>query len=80
MTVDSVIEKIDVLLDDNSVPKNIKRSAEEARTLLLNKTESDMNVKKNEVFSILEEVADDSNVPIPAMTKLWAVLSELESL
>ncbi len=80
MTMDSVIEKIDMLLDDNSVPKNIKRGAEEAKTLLLNKAESDMNVKKNEVFSILEEVADDSNVPIPAMTKLWAVLSELESL
>ena len=80
MTMDSVIEKIDLLLNDNIVPRNIKKSAEHARDVLLDSSESDLNVKKNEAFSILEEVSDDPNIPTPAMTKLWAVFSELESL
>ena len=80
MTMDSVIEKLDVLLNDSMAPRAVKKSAEQARAVLLNESEKDLNVKKNEAFSILEEVSDDQNIPIPVMTKIWAVFSELEAI
>lgn len=80
MAMDSVIEKLDVLLNDSMAPRTVKKSAEQARAVLLNESEKDLNVKKNEAFSILEEVSDDQNIPIPVMTKIWAVFSELEAI
>ena len=80
MTLETVIEKIDQLLNDTVVPRNVKRVAEHAKNVLLNPSEEDINIKKNEAFSLLEDVTEDPNIPLPGRTKLWAILSELETL
>lgn len=79
MSVNEVISRIDSVLNDNSVPRNIKRAAEEAKRVL-NGPGKDLGMKKNESIYILSEVSDDPNLPMQGRTKVWGILSALEAL
>ncbi len=67
------------LVDDTSVPRNIRRSAEEARTLLLNDDE-DVGMRVSSAIYLLEEIGNDRNLPLHARTIVWNVASELETV
>ncbi len=67
------------IVDDSSVPRNIRRSAEEARTLLLNEDE-DLGLRVSSAIYLLEEMSNDRNLPIHTRTTVWNVASELETI
>lgn len=67
------------IVEDASVPRNIRRSAEEARTLLLNE-EEDVGIRVSSAIYLLEEMSNDRNLPIHARTIVWNVASELETI
>ena len=67
------------IVDDSSVPRNIRRSAEEARTLLLNEDE-DLGLRVSSAIYLLEEISNDRNLPIHTRTVVWNVASELETI
>lgn len=67
------------IVDDSSVPRNIRRSAEEAKTLLLNEDE-DIGIRVSSAVYLLEEISNDRNLPIHARTLVWNVASELETI
>ncbi len=67
------------VVDDASVPRNIRRSAEEARTLLLNDDE-DVGIRVSSAIYLLEEISNDRNLPIHTRTIVWNVASELETI
>jgi uncharacterized protein (UPF0147 family) len=66
-------------MEDTSVPRNIRRAAENSKDILANKDEED-TIKASTVISILDEISNDPNIPIHARTLIWNVLSELESV
>lgn len=72
----SVLSRI---VDDTSVPRNIRRSAEEARKLLLNDDE-EVGIRVSSAIYLLEEISNDRNLPIHARTVVWNVASELETI
>jgi uncharacterized protein len=67
------------IMEDTSVPRNIRRAAEKSKDILANKDEED-TIKASTVISILDEISNDPNIPIHARTLIWNVLSELESV
>ena len=67
------------IVDDSSVPRNIRRSAEEAKTLLLNEDE-EVGMRVSSAIYLLEEMSNDRNLPIHARTIVWNVASELETI
>lgn len=67
------------IMEDTSVPRNIRRAAEESRDIL-SKAGDDPTVSASTVMSILDEISNDPNIPIHARTLIWNVLSELESV
>jgi uncharacterized protein len=67
------------IMEDTSVPRNIRRAAEESRDIL-SKDGDDPTVSASTVMSILDEISNDPNIPIHARTLIWNVLSELESV
>lgn len=79
MPVNDVIKMIDHVITDTSVPRNVKRAAEEAKKVLV-RPGGDLNMKKNESISILSEASDDPNLPMQGRTKLWGILGALEAL
>jgi uncharacterized protein (UPF0147 family) len=66
-------------MEDTSVPRNIRRAAEESRDLLM-ATDDEPSIRASTVISILDEISNDPNIPIHARTLIWEVLSELESI
>ncbi|MDI9438003.1 MAG: UPF0147 family protein [Euryarchaeota archaeon] len=67
------------IMEDTSVPRNIRRAAEESRDLLM-ATDDEPSIRASTVISILDEISNDPNIPIHARTLIWEVLSELESI
>ena len=78
-TFDRVSEILKHIMEDNSVPRNIRRAAEESKEIL-NNSDEDSTVRASTVISILDEISNDPNIPIHARTLVWEILSELESI
>ena len=67
------------ITEDTSVPRNIRRAAEESKNILL-KEDEEATIRASNVISILDEISNDPTIPIHARTLIWNVLSELESV
>lgn len=78
-TFNRVSEILRHIMEDNSVPMNIRRAAEESNEIL-NNPDEDSTVRASTVISILDEISNDPNIPIHARTLVWEILSELESI
>ena len=65
------------IIEDGSVPRNIRRAAEEARTVLFDVNASPV-IRAASAMSILNEVSNDLNIPLHARTLIWGIASQLE--
>jgi len=74
-----VVDIMSRISEDTTVPRNIRRKATEAKTILL-KQEEDPVVRAASARMALEEVSEDPNMPIHARTQLWGALSILETI
>lgn len=78
-TFKQVNEILKHIMDDNSVPRNIRRAADES-IQVLNKGDDDVTIRASTVISTLDEISNDPNIPIHARTLVWEILSELEAI
>ncbi len=79
---DTLKESVDILahiVGDDSVPRNIRRAADEAKTRLLDREESD-SVRAAYAISILDDISNDPNMPLHTRTLIWNVASQLEKV
>ncbi|MEL7670643.1 UPF0147 family protein [Methanobacterium sp.] len=76
---DRVNQILQHIMEDTSVPRNIRRAAEESKDILAKDAE-EPTVRASTVISILDEISNDPNIPIHARTLIWNILSELESV
>ena len=77
--IDRVNQILQHIMEDTSVPRNIRRAAEESKDILA-KEDEEPTIRASTVISILDEISNDPNIPIHARTLIWNVLSELESV
>lgn len=77
--LEEIAKVLDQLIEDTSVPRNIRRSAEEAKQTLLDR-EKDIGVRVSSAIYILEEISNDRNLPLHARTLVWNIASELETV
>ena len=67
--------------EDTSLPRNIRRSANNALETLTNiHNEPSQAVRANVATSILEETSLDPNCPVHARTLIWKTISILETI
>lgn len=78
-TIDEVSEILEYIMENNSVPCNIREAAQESNTLLKDESQ-DQSVKISTVLTKLDEISNDPNIPVHARTLIWEVLSKLESI
>jgi uncharacterized protein len=71
------IEILNRIVGDDSVPRNIRRAADEAKTRLLNRDEAEP-VRAAYAISILDDISNDPNMPLHTRTLIWNVASQLE--
>ena len=70
---------IDQLIEDTSVPRNIRRGADDAKQRLLDSEEA-LDIRVAGAVSILDDLANDPNIPLHGRTVIWNIISGLESI
>jgi len=71
-----VFELLDKIINDRTVPKNIRKAAEDSKTALNSKDSPE--VKISTAIHILDEIINDPNMPMYTRTQIWNVVSMLE--
>ncbi len=74
-----IAEMLTQIIEDTSIPRNIRKAAEEAKNILLNEKE-DLSIRVSSALYILEEISNDRNLPIHARTLVWNISSALETI
>ena len=70
---------MDQILDDRTVPKNIRDCILRSRDMLI--TDSDeIRVRVNAIVQMLDEITGDPNLPIYTRTQIWNIVSILEGV
>lgn len=67
------------VVQDPSVPRNIRKAASEAIEHLKNEEQS-KKVRAHSATEILDEISNDPNMPMHTRTIIWQVLTELERI
>ncbi len=78
MKVEEVLELVEEMLEDATLPRNVKRALQEVDETL--KKEGDVDVKVVKCIYTLEKVTEDQNILPHVRMQLWNVISALESV
>ena len=77
MINDQLIESLEMLQEDHTIPRNIKMKIDEIYHIL--KGNEDNNLKINKALNILDEISNDDNLQSYTRTQIWNLVSMLES-
>jgi len=74
-----IVESLTQLADDSSVPRNIRRGAQSAKDEL-SKPHVALDMRVAGAVYVLDDLANDPNLPTHGRTAIWSIISSLESL
>jgi len=78
LAIQRIVESLAQLGDDGSVPRNVRRGASSARDELT-KQRVPLDVRVASAVYVLDELANDPNIPTHGRTAIWSIISHLES-
>ncbi|EJG07684.1 MAG: UPF0147 family protein [Methanofollis liminatans] len=78
-TINVCIQMLQHISDDNTIPRNIRRVADQTKSLLTNEQKS-IGLRAAEAISTIDEISNDPNMPVHARTRIWELVSQLESI
>jgi len=73
-----VSELLSEIINDRSVPKNIRAAAEESKGVL--NSEGDIEVRISSAIGFLDDIINDPNMPMYTRTQIWNIVSVLEQM
>ncbi len=76
--VKEVIEVLQEVQEDSSVPRNIKLKV--TTTIAVLKEDKELSIRINKALHELDEVSDDTNIDQYTRTQIWNVVSILENI
>jgi len=76
---ENVIPLIEQIVNDRTVPRNIRAKCQESIEILKNNGQ-DIAIRINTVISNMDEVSNDPNIPMYTRTQVWNIVSILESM
>jgi uncharacterized protein (UPF0147 family) len=74
-----IVESLGQLAEDGSVPRNVRRGAQSARDAL-GKPKVALDMRIADAVNVLDELANDPNLPTHGRTAIWSIISSLESV
>ena len=77
--LERIAQSLAALSEDGSVPRNIRRGAQSARDELT-KAAVALDLRVASAVYVLDDLANDSNLPTHGRTAIWSIISNLESL
>ncbi|VVC02814.1 Uncharacterised protein [Candidatus Burarchaeum australiense] len=76
--IKQIVKLMEMLMEDTSVPKNVRKAVSDARAKLL--TNDEPVVRASSAVYLLNEVSEDINMPMHARTQIWTIVSALEQI
>ncbi|MEM3227520.1 MAG: UPF0147 family protein [Candidatus Micrarchaeaceae archaeon] len=76
--IDEIKKQIDSIINDMSVPKNVRSAASEAKNNL--NAPGDYTVRISNAIYSIDSISNDINLQPQARTIIWNILSQLESI
>lgn len=76
--LDPIIKQLTEIIEDRTVPRNIRAAVEEAKKNITEENGKDWDVKLSATISILDEITNDPNIPSYTRTQIWNIVSMLE--
>jgi uncharacterized protein (UPF0147 family) len=76
--LEEIAQIFDDIIQDTTVPRNIRSAVQEAKELVFKK-EGDPVVNITQAIYILDEAANDVNMPMHTRTQIWSLISALEA-
>ncbi len=73
-----LIEELVMILEDESIPKNVKTKIESAIAALQQDTVEE-SIRANKALQELDDLSDDPNIPSYIRPQLWNIVSQLEA-
>ena len=74
-----IIQFMDELKEDSTVPRNVKTKLE-ASIAVLKKDGDELRLRIDKVLEELDEVANDTNTQSYTRSQIWNIVSMLESI
>ncbi|ACL16405.1 UPF0147 family protein [Methanosphaerula palustris] len=78
-TINTCIQMLQHIMEDNTIPRNIRRVADETRSVLMDESKT-IGLRAATAISMIDEVSNDPNMPVHARTRIWELVSQLESV
>ena len=75
-----VVEMITEIIEDPTLPKNIKANLECIISVLKDAKTKDLKLKADKCIHDLDEISSDVNLQPFVRTQLWSIVSMLEAL
>lgn len=72
-----IFSLLDLVINDRTVPKNIRKVAEDTKNLL-NDESQPIDLRLSSAIQALDEIINDPNMPMYARTKIWSIVTLLE--
>jgi len=78
-TIDQCIVELEMIANDTSVPRNIRRSVTEIMDVLKDENQ-ELFLRAASALKTLSDVSYDQNLPMHAGTLIWSILGKLETI
>lgn len=77
--IQNITSGLEMLMEDTSVPRNIRKSAEQIKALLTDQSKP-LDIRKAKAIGTLDDMSNDPNIPLHGRTLVWNIMSQLETL
>jgi len=78
--IEPIVKLLTEIIEDRTVPRNIRAAAEESKKELTEKTNENWDLRLSSAISVLDEIINDPNMPMHTRTQIWNVVSMLETV
>lgn len=78
--VEAIVKLLTGVIEDRTVPRNIRAAAEEARKELTESSDNSWDIRLSSAISALDDITNDPNMPMYTRTQIWNIVSMLEAV
>ncbi|MDK2916452.1 MAG: uncharacterized protein PWR25_1009 [Euryarchaeota archaeon] len=78
-TIRICIQMLQNISEDSTIPRNIRRVADSTRSILQDESRN-IGLRAATAISMIDEISNDPNMPVHARTRIWELVSQLETV
>jgi hypothetical protein len=79
VTINNCVMMLQHMMEDNTIPRNIRRVADDTRKVLVDDSQT-LGLRAATAISMIDEISNDPNMPVHARTRIWELVSQLETI